>query len=53
MKHLLHRGFIALPEGDQSQVLGFTPPLTITKAQLKSALQATRRVFEQLIPKAD
>ena len=33
-EHLLQRGILALPEGD---VLGLTPPLTITRSQLASA----------------
>lgn len=40
IKRLLHRGFILLPEGEHSQVISFTPPLTITERQLKSAVQA-------------
>jgi 4-aminobutyrate aminotransferase-like enzyme len=40
MKALLHRGFILLPEGEHSNVLGFTPPLTITEAQLTRAVSA-------------
>lgn len=40
IKRLLHRGFILLPEGEHSQVISFTPPMTITERQLKSAVQA-------------
>jgi 4-aminobutyrate aminotransferase-like enzyme len=29
IKTMLHRGFILLPEGEHSNVIGFTPPLTI------------------------
>src|SRR5207245_7209274 len=39
-KHMLHRGFILLPEGEHSNVLGFTPPLTITADQIHSAVDA-------------
>jgi 4-aminobutyrate aminotransferase-like enzyme len=42
IKAMLHRGFILLPEGEHSNVISFTPPLTITKAQLQSALSALR-----------
>ena len=35
---MLHRGFILLPEGEDSNVLGFTPPLTITRSQLQECL---------------
>jgi 4-aminobutyrate aminotransferase-like enzyme len=40
IKRLLHRGFIFLPEGDHGNVIGFTPPLTITRPQLTRALAA-------------
>jgi 4-aminobutyrate aminotransferase-like enzyme len=39
-KHMLHRGFIVLPEGEHSNVLGFTPPLTITGDQIHSTISA-------------
>jgi 4-aminobutyrate aminotransferase-like enzyme len=31
----LHRGFILLPEGGHGNVISFTPPLTISEAQLR------------------
>lgn len=40
VKALLHRGFIFLPEGEHSNVISFTPPLTITEAQLRSSVAA-------------
>ena len=40
IKKLLHRGFIFLPEGEYANVISFTPPLTISKAQLQSAVRA-------------
>ena len=40
VKGMLHRGFIVLPEGAQANVISFTPPLTITEAQLRSATRA-------------
>ena len=39
MKRALKRGLIVLPEGEHSNVLSFTPPLTITRVQLKAALK--------------
>jgi 4-aminobutyrate aminotransferase-like enzyme len=35
---MLHRGFILLPEGEHGNVISFTPPLTISDAQLSSAV---------------
>lgn len=40
IKRMLHRGFILLPEGEHSNVISFTPPLTITAAQLRQAVCA-------------
>lgn len=37
---LLKQGFIFLPEGEHSNVLGFTPPLIIPKRQLDRAVKA-------------
>jgi 4-aminobutyrate aminotransferase-like enzyme len=40
VKALLRRGFIFLPEGEQANVIGFTPPLTISASQLQAAVSA-------------
>jgi 4-aminobutyrate aminotransferase-like enzyme len=40
MKEMLSRGFILLPEGEDANVLSFTPPLMISKRQLASAVKA-------------
>jgi 4-aminobutyrate aminotransferase-like enzyme len=40
VKALLHRGLILLPEGEHSNVIGFTPPLTISQSQLREAVNA-------------
>jgi 4-aminobutyrate aminotransferase-like enzyme len=40
IKELLRRGYIFLPEGEHSNVVSFTPPLTITEAQLAEAVKA-------------
>ncbi len=37
---MLAAGFIVLPEGEAGEVIGFTPPLTISTAQLRSAVDA-------------
>ncbi|HEY3931573.1 MAG TPA: aspartate aminotransferase family protein [Verrucomicrobiae bacterium] len=37
IKAMLRRGYIMLPEGEFGNVISFTPPLTITKAQLAKA----------------
>jgi 4-aminobutyrate aminotransferase-like enzyme len=44
-KALLQRGYIVLPEGEHGNVLGLTPPLTITKAQLGKAMKAIAEVL--------
>jgi 4-aminobutyrate aminotransferase-like enzyme len=40
IKGMLRRGFIMLPEGEHGNVPSFSPPLTITRAQLQRALNA-------------
>lgn len=45
VKDMLHRGFILLPEGEHANVISFTPPLTISKGQLRTALNELERVI--------
>jgi 4-aminobutyrate aminotransferase-like enzyme len=45
IKALLHRGYIFLPEGEHGNVISFTPPLTITQAQLAKAVGALANVL--------
>lgn len=40
IKRLLHRGYIFLPEGEHANVISFTPPLTISRAQLREGVEA-------------
>jgi 4-aminobutyrate aminotransferase-like enzyme len=40
IKNLLHRRFIFLPEGEHGNVIGFTPPLIITDAQIRQSVGA-------------
>jgi 4-aminobutyrate aminotransferase-like enzyme len=46
IKTLLHRGYIFLPEGEFGNVISFTPPLTITKAQLAKAVKVLAEVLK-------
>lgn len=45
IKAMLRRGFILLPEGEHGQVIGFTPPLTISASQLARMVGALRRAL--------
>jgi 4-aminobutyrate aminotransferase-like enzyme len=45
VKSLLPRGFIFLPEGEHANVIGFTPPLTISASQLQAAVNALKAVL--------
>jgi 4-aminobutyrate aminotransferase-like enzyme len=45
IKKLLHRGYIFLPEGEHGNTISFTPPLTITLAQLSQAVAALKAVL--------
>jgi 4-aminobutyrate aminotransferase-like enzyme len=45
IKKLLHCGYIFLPEGEHANVISFTPPLTISKAQLAKAVAELKKVL--------
>ncbi len=45
VKEMLRRGFIVLPEGEHSNVLSFTPPLTITADQLDETVDVLETVL--------
>ncbi|HXR48807.1 MAG TPA: aspartate aminotransferase family protein [Candidatus Limnocylindrales bacterium] len=45
IEKMLRRGFILLPEGEHANVISFTPPLTITKAQLARTVSALAEVL--------
>ena len=45
LKAMLRRGFILLPEGGHSNIISFTPPLTISEAQLQAAVAALAQVL--------
>ncbi len=45
IKAMLHRGYILLPEGEHGNIISFTPPLTITQAQLAKAVSALAEVL--------
>jgi 4-aminobutyrate aminotransferase-like enzyme len=47
IKVMLQRGYILLPEGEHGNVISFTPPLTITQAQLDKAVSALAEVLNQ------
>jgi len=44
---LLHRGFIFLPEGEHANVISFTPPLTISSANLRESTDALGRALAE------
>ena len=45
VKAMLRRGFVLLPEGEHSNVISFTPPLTITQTQLAETVSALAEVL--------
>jgi 4-aminobutyrate aminotransferase-like enzyme len=49
VKAMLREGFILLPEGEHGNVISFTPPLTITKAQLAEALGALAKILNETV----
>ena len=48
IKRMLHRGFILLPEGEHSNVIAFTPPLTISEPQLRRTVRALDEELRRL-----
>lgn len=48
IKRLLHCGYIFLPEGEHANIISFTPPLTISRAQLQSAVDALAAELRRL-----
>jgi 4-aminobutyrate aminotransferase-like enzyme len=49
IKAMLRQGFILLPEGEHGNVVSFTPPLTITKAQLTETLNTLTKVLNETL----
>jgi 4-aminobutyrate aminotransferase-like enzyme len=45
IKAMLRRGYILLPEGEHANVIGFTPPLTITREQLANTVTTLAEVL--------
>jgi 4-aminobutyrate aminotransferase-like enzyme len=45
VKRMLRAGFIVLPEGEEGEVIGFTPPLTITRHQIERMLAALTKAL--------
>lgn len=45
IKRLLRDGFIFLPEGDEGQVISFTPPLIISETQIKESIYALQEAL--------
>jgi 4-aminobutyrate aminotransferase-like enzyme len=48
IKRMLRQGYILLPEGEHSNVISLTPPLTIPRAQLRKAVAALGRIVRSL-----
>ncbi len=48
IREMLRAGFIVLPEGEHSNIISFTPPLTITRAQLAAAARAFHQALKNL-----
>ena len=49
IKAMLRAGYILLPEGEHGNVVSFTPPLTITKAQLTETLAALQKILHETV----
>ena len=47
IKAMLHRGYVLLPEGEHGNIISFTPPLTITEAQLSRTVTELQQILNQ------
>jgi len=47
LKRMLQRGYILIPEGEHGNIISFTPPLTITKAQLLETVQVLAKTLHE------
>jgi 4-aminobutyrate aminotransferase-like enzyme len=47
VKEMLRHGYILLPEGEHSSVIGITPPLTISERQLQTALDTLESLLSR------
>jgi 4-aminobutyrate aminotransferase-like enzyme len=45
---MLEHGFILLPEGEPGNVVGFTPPLTMTETDLRRTVRALEQALEEV-----
>jgi 4-aminobutyrate aminotransferase-like enzyme len=52
IKLLLRKGYIFLPEGEHGNVVSLTPPLTISSAQLRSAVEAIFAAISEIVPRS-
>jgi 4-aminobutyrate aminotransferase/(S)-3-amino-2-methylpropionate transaminase len=48
LQDMLRAGFIVLPEGEHSNIISFTPPLTITRPQLAAAAHAFHQALRSV-----
>jgi 4-aminobutyrate aminotransferase/(S)-3-amino-2-methylpropionate transaminase len=48
VKQMLGAGYLVLPEGEHGHVIGLTPPLTVTEAQLSRVTRVLRGVLERV-----
>ena len=53
IKLMLREGFILLPEGEHSNVISCTPPLTISQEDLFDCVKTLQRVLQQLAMRRD
>ena len=49
LEDLLEQGYIVLPDGDQGQVIGLTPPLIVSKSQISSFVCVLEELYQRAI----
>ena len=48
IKQMLRLGYILLPEGEDANVISFTPPLTISARQLRATIRTLADVLHEI-----
>ncbi|MBA4150322.1 MAG: aspartate aminotransferase family protein [Verrucomicrobia bacterium] len=48
IKEMLHAGYILLPEGEDANIISFTPPLIISEGQLKQTAKALHEHLQRV-----
>lgn len=51
IKQMLHYGLILLPDGEHSNVISFTPPLTVSESELRQTVETLQETILERAPR--